>query len=231
MTPEAALAELKALADPAAIEADARAGLARFGIATADRVIGLGVGDIRALAKRIGRSQPLAEALWPMGWYEARMLAVFVADPAKVPPALMDGWRADFDNWATCDTACFHLFDRTPHAFAKIREWAALDDEFGKRASFALLASVALHRKKLPDAPFLEALPLIEAHAADGRNFVRKAVNWALRGVGRRNAALNRECIALSERLAASRIASERRVGKDALKALTAPELKAKLGA
>ncbi|MCW3835162.1 DNA alkylation repair protein [Sphingomonas canadensis] len=230
MTPDQALAALQALGDPAVMEADARAGLARFGIATSDRVIGISVGDIRALAKQIGHDQALAEALWPIGWYEARLLAVFLADPARITPELMDIWRADFDNWASCDTACFHLFDRTPHAFAKVREWAALEDEYGRRAAFALLASVALHAKKLPGEPFLQCLPLIAAHAADGRNFVWKAVNWALRAIGQRDAALNRECVALSRRLAASTITAERRVGKDALKALTAPKLMARLG-
>lgn len=225
MTLDEAVAALQVHADPAVAE-----GLKRFGIVTGDRVMGMSVGDIRSVAKAIGRDHALAQQLWPTGWYEARLLAVFLADPKLVTPALMDAWRADFDNWATCDTACFDLFDRTPHAFAKVREWAALGDEFGKRAAFALLASVALHLKKLPDEPFLDCLPLIEAHAADGRNFVKKGVNWALRAVGRRNAGLHRESVALSERLAGSKIASERWVGKDALKALTNPKLLAKLG-
>lgn len=206
-----------------------RDGLARYGIVTADRTIGVRVGDIRAIARPHRRNHALALELWEAGMYEARLLAVFVDDPAQVTPDQMDRWRGGFDNWATCDTACFDLFDRTPHAFPAIDRWAGLNDEFGRRAAFALLASVALHAKKLPDQPFLDRLPLIEAAAADGRNFVKKGVNWALRAIGRRSATLNHAAIALAERLAMSKIASERWVGRDALKALHDPGLQARL--
>jgi len=218
------IAELEAHADPAI-----RDGLKRYGIVTADRTIGVRVGDIRRVAKPHRKNHALALELWETRIYDARFLAVMVDDPAQVTPEQMDHMRAGFDNWATCDTACFDLFDKTPHAFDAIDRWAGLNDEFGRRASFALLASVALHAKKLPDAPFLDRLPLIEAAAADGRNFVKKGVNWALRAIGYRNAALNLAAIALSRRLAASKNASERWVGKDALKALENPRLQAKL--
>ena len=149
------------------------------------------------------------------------MLAVFVAEPARVTPALMDRWARDFDNWAICDHACFHLFDRTPHAWRKIAQWSKSREEFVKRAAFALLASVALHDKQAPDAPFLKALPLVERGATDERNFVKKGVSWALRGVGRRNAAVHGPSVAVARRLAASESPAARWVGRDALRELT----------
>src|SRR5688572_8253431 len=121
-------------------DAKVRAGMARYGIPT-DNAVGIPVGTLRAEGKRLGRSHALAAALWKSGSYEARMLATFVEDPAQVTPAQMDAWCKDFDNWAICDTACFHLFDRTPHAFGKVEQWAKSRDEFVKRAAFALLAS------------------------------------------------------------------------------------------
>ncbi|MEZ0242735.1 MAG: DNA alkylation repair protein [Sphingomonas sp.] len=218
------IAELEANADSAAVD-----GLKRYGIVTADRVLGMSVNTIRAIAKPHRKRHDLALELWETGIYEARFLAVMVDDPAQVTPAQMDHWRGGFDTWATCYTACFDLFDKTPHAFDAIDRWANLNDEFGRRASFALLASIALHAKKLPDQPFLDRLPLIEAAASDSRNFVKKGVSWALRGIGRRSPALHAASIALSERLASSKIASERWIGKDALRDLSKPKLLAKL--
>jgi 3-methyladenine DNA glycosylase AlkD len=197
-----------------------REGMARYAI-VAPKAFGVSVGDLRALGKKLGPDQKLAEALWKTGWYEARMLAAFVADPERTTPALMDRWARDFDNWAICDHACFHLFDRTPHAWRKIRQWSGRREEFVKRAAFALLASVALHDKKGPDAPFLAALPLVERAASDERNFVKKGVSWALRGVGRRNTALHGPSVALARRLAASESPAARWVGKDAYRELT----------
>lgn len=223
-TPADLIAELERHADPGI-----RDGLKRYGIVTADRTIGVRVGDIRAIAKPHRKQHALALELWETGVYEARFLAVMIDDPAQVTPEQMDHWRSGFDNWATCDTACFDLFDKTPHAFDAIDRWATLNDEFGRRASFALLASVALHAKKLPDQPFLDRLPLIEAAASDSRNFVKKGVSWALRGIGRRSPALLHASLTLSERLAASENATERWVGKDALKDFNNPKLLAKL--
>ena len=148
------------------------------------------------------------------------MLTAFVDDPAKVTAAQMDRWARDFDNWAICDTLCFHLFDKTPHAWRKIDQWAARREEFVKRAAFALLASVALHDKRAPDAPFLRALPLVERASTDDRNFVKKGVSWALRLIGRRNPALNTAALGVARRLAASSDAAARWIGKDAVKEL-----------
>ena len=124
----------------------------------------------------------------------------FVDEPEKVTPAQMDRWCRDFDNWAICDTVCFHLFDRMPHAFRKIARWSKSPEEFVKRAAFALLASVALHDKKSGDEPFAKCLPLVGRASSDGRNFVKKGVSWGLRGVGRRSPGLHAKAVALARR-------------------------------
>jgi len=134
-----------------------RANLARFGIVT-DRYFGVSMSNMRTIANGIGRNHELAAALWDTGWYEARMLATLIDDPDLVTPAQMERWCRDFDNWAICDTACFCLFDRTPHAWKKIAQWSDRRAEFERRAAFALLASVSLHDKKSDDAPFLATL-------------------------------------------------------------------------
>jgi 3-methyladenine DNA glycosylase AlkD len=201
----------------------------RYGI-DAPTSLGVRMADLKHMAKTIGRDHALAQPLWDTGLYEARLLVALIADPARLTPAEMDRWRGDFGNWGICDTLCFDLFDRSPHALTMVDRWSGLNDEFGRRAAFALLASVALHAKKLPDAPFLERLPLIEAAASDSRNFVWKGVNWALRAIGRRSIALNLAAADLAGKLASSRVASERWVGKDALKALADPKARAKLG-
>ena len=197
-----------------------RDNLSRFGI-TASKAFGVSMANIQKLAKRLGRNHELAAALWDTGWYEARMLAAFVDEPARVTAAQMDRWCRDFDNWGICDTLCFKLFDRTPHAWAKVAQWSGKPDEFVKRAAFALLASLALHDKGAADKPFVEGLRLIERAASDDRNFVKKGVNWALRAIGRRNAALNAAAVTVARRLAESPEASARWVGKDALRDLT----------
>ena len=197
-----------------------RDGMARFAI-VADKAFGVGMGDIRAYAKQVGKNHALALALWKTGWYEARMLAPFVDEPACVTRTQMDRWARDFDNWAVCDHACFHLFDKTPHAYAMVPKWAARKEEFVKRAAFALIASLALHDKKGPDKPFLRFLPLIERAATDDRNFVKKGVSWALRGIGHRNPAMHAEALRSAERLAASGDRTARWIGKDALRDLS----------
>jgi 3-methyladenine DNA glycosylase AlkD len=189
----------------------------RYGILAA-KAFGTPVAEIRLVAKSIGKSHELAADLWNTGVYEARMLSAFVADPQRVTKTEMERWCRDFDNWAICDTMCFHLFDRTPHAFDKIEAWAGRREEFVKRAAFALLASVALHDKKAPDEPFLRALPLIERAAVDERNFVKKGVSWALRGIGKRNAKLKAAASEVARRLSGSEHAASRWIGKDALR-------------
>ena len=197
-----------------------RDGMARYAI-VAPKVFGVSVGDIRKLGKELGQSQELAVALWKTGWYEARMLAAFVAEVDRTTPAQMDRWCRDFDNWAICDTICFHLFDRTPHAWANVTKWATMRGEFQKRAAFALLASLAGHDKQASDEAFLRCLPLVERAAEDERNFVKKGVSWALRLIGRRSLELNAAAVALAQRLSTSSNPAERWIGKGAVRELT----------
>jgi 3-methyladenine DNA glycosylase AlkD len=201
----------------------------RYGIVTA-KAFGVSMADTKLVAKRLGRSHDLAAALWATGWYEARLLASLVDDPARVTPAQMDRWCRDFDNWGICDTVCFHLFDKTTHAFPKVKAWAGRRAEFERRAAFALLASLALHLKTADDAPFIRTLPLIARAAADERNFVKKGVSWALRSIGHRNAALHAACIALAEQLVSSGEAAPRWVGADVLRDLRRPAIARRLG-
>lgn len=207
-----------------------RDGLGRYGI-TAPKAFGVPMNAIHAIAKQTGRDHTLAAGLWKTGWYEARLLAAFVAEPERLTPAEMDRWAKDFDNWAVCDTACFHLFDRTPHAFKKISAWAKRREEFVRRAGFALLASAALHHENTPDEAFARCLPLIERAAGDERNFVKKAVLWALRGIGGRGADLNAQALAVAKRLADSDEASARFIGKGALRELASPAAKRRVTA
>jgi 3-methyladenine DNA glycosylase AlkD len=207
-----------------------RENMPRFGI-TASKAFGVSMAKVHVLAKRLGRNHALAAALWETGWYEARVLTAFVDEPARVTPAQMDRWCRDFDNWGICDTLCFHLFDKTPHAWAKVTKWSASRHEFVKRAAFALLASLALHDKRADDESFARCLPLIERAAPDERNFVKKGVSWALRLIGRRNLALNAAAVELARRLSTSSEAAARWVGKDAFRELTSPLVMRKLAA
>ena len=205
-----------------------RESMGRYGIPS-HNALGISVGALRKLGKQLGRDHALALALWDTGVYEARMLTAFVGEPERLTPAQMDRFCRDFDNWAITDTLCFDLFDRTPHAFSKIKAWSKRRPEFEKRAAFALLASVALHDKAASNQAFLETLPLIERASDDERNFVKKGVSWALRGVGSRNLELHEAAIALATKLAGSNGASARFIGKDALRDLSRPLVAKKL--
>jgi 3-methyladenine DNA glycosylase AlkD len=207
-----------------------RANLTRFAISPS-KAFGVSMANIQKVAKATGRSHALAAALWATEWYEARMLTSFVDDPTQVTPAQMNRWCRDFDNWGICDTLCFNLFDRTPHAWAKVVEWSVKRDEFVKRAAFALLWGLTVHDREAPDAKFIAGLALVERAADDDRHFVKKAVNMALRAVGKRNAALNSAAVVIARRLAESTEASPRWVGKDALRELTSAGVRQRLGA
>lgn len=197
-----------------------REGMARYAIPS-DHAYGVAMKDIKALGARLGRNHPLALALWSTGVYEARMLASFVGDPEQLTPAQMDRWCRDFDNWAFCDAMSFNLFDRSPHAWAKVAQWSRRRNEFEKRTAFALLWSLTVHDKRATDDAFLGGLAMIEREAGDERNFVRKAMNMALRAIGKRNRALNAAAVVVARRLADSSDATARWVGKDALRELT----------
>jgi 3-methyladenine DNA glycosylase AlkD len=192
---------------------------ARYGIIV-KKAWGVRMSDMQKVAKGIGRSHELAQALWATGWYEARTVACLIDEPERVTPAQMDRWCRDFDNWAIVDTVCFKLFDQTPHAFKKVKPWAARKPEFERRAGFVLLACLALHDRESPDTAFAAHLPLIEKYATDERNFVKKGISWALRSIGRRSPSLKRQAIALSERASASGNPTAKWLGKDALRDL-----------
>lgn len=205
------LAWLKSHSTKATLE-----GMARYGI-PAGNALGVAVKDLKALAKLLGRNHDLALALWDTKIYEARMLTSFVGDPDKLTAAQMDRWCNDFDNWAYCDSLSFNLFDRTPHAWAKVTKWSRAKGEFQKRTAFALLWSLALHDRSAPDSHFIEGLKLIESAATDDRNFVKKAVSMALRAIATR-ASLKQAALGVARRLASDADTCARWVGKDALR-------------
>jgi 3-methyladenine DNA glycosylase AlkD len=205
-----------------------REGMARFAIPS-DKAYGVPMNRIQALAKELGQDHALAAALWETDRYETRLLAAYVDEPARVTGAQMDRWCRDFDNWAVVDTLCFVLFDKTSHAWSRVAKWSTLTGEFQKRAAFALLWALSAHDKTSGDAPFLKALALVERAATDKRHFVKKAVNMALRGVGKRSAGLNKAAIAVARKLAAHEDAAPRWVGKDALRELSSASVARRL--
>jgi 3-methyladenine DNA glycosylase AlkD len=196
-----------------------RDGMARYAIPS-ENALGVAMKDMKAFGKSVGHNQALANALWKTGVYEARILTSFVGDPTTITAAQMDAWCKDFDNWAICDSLCFNLFDRTPHAWKKLGPWSRKKGEFEKRTAFALLWSLALHDRHADDQAFIDALSLIEQAADDERNFVWKAVAMALKAIGKRNAKLRVAAMDLAVRLAASPNPSPQRIGKDAVREL-----------
>jgi 3-methyladenine DNA glycosylase AlkD len=196
-----------------------RAGMARFGINTA-AALGISNAVLRPLGRALKRNHERSAALWASGIREARLLAGFTDEPNKVTRDQCRNWAGDFDSWEIVDGVS-DLFIETPFWRELVAEFAADQREFVRRTAFAMLAWGAVHLKKEPDATFEGYLPLIEAHAGDGRNFVKKAVNWALRQIGKRSLALHRQALELAERLAASSDKTARWIGKDAVKELT----------
>jgi 3-methyladenine DNA glycosylase AlkD len=211
---EEVLKELERLGDPAAV-----AGMARFGIPPA-KALGISTPVLRALAKRIGRNQKLAEELWPSGLLEARAICSLIGDPNLVTDELMEAWVQDFDSWAVCDACCCNLFDKTKFAWRKAVAWSRRDEAYVKRAGYALMAALAVHDKAAPDKKFLRFLPAIRRGATDERNFVKKAVNWALRQIGKRNRALNRAAIRAAREIRGIASPSARWIAADALREL-----------
>jgi 3-methyladenine DNA glycosylase AlkD len=161
-------------------------GMARFGIRSAN-VLGISMPTLRKMAKEIGRDHATALALWDAGIHEARILASMIDEARLVSPEQMDAWVNDFDAWDVCDQVCGNLFDKTPFAYQKAVEWCHEEKEFVRRAGFVMMAELAVHDKKAQDEAFLQFFPLIKQYAGDERNFVKKAVNWALRQIGKRN--------------------------------------------
>jgi len=217
------LRKLKSLCDPKAVE-----GMARFGI-NPENTYGVSVPNLRMMAKEIGRNHVLAQQLWSSGVHEARILASMIDVPEKVTERQMETWVKDFDSWDVCDQCCSNLFDKTEFAYRKAVEWSKRNGEFVKRAGFVLMAVLSVHDKKANDAEFLKFLPIIERESVDDRNFVKKAVNWALRQIGKRNVNLNKEAIKAAREIQRLDSKSARWIAADALGELTSPAIQRRL--
>jgi len=210
-------------ADPSALS-----GMARFAIVTQDR-LGISIYDLRRIAASIPPSHTLALELWDTGNQEARLLASMLDIPAEATEDQLERWVADFNSWDICDQVCDNLFQKTPFAWRKISEWHTREAEFVKRAAYALIACKAWHDKQAPDAQFTALFPIIKAGAADPRNFVKKAVNWAIRNIGKRSLALNKAAIALSDELLLMDDKTARWIARDALREMTSDKMQARL--
>jgi 3-methyladenine DNA glycosylase AlkD len=199
-------------------------GMSRYGIETKVHVLGVPMGTMFALGKRLHREldgptrHGLALELWANKGYEARIMASLIDDPKLITRTQMNTWVGDFDNWAICDTVCFKLFDQSQFAFERAMQWVKSPKEFIKRTGFVMMACLAAHDKTASDTKFIAMLPIIERGASDERNFVKKGVSWALRMIGRRNTALRKAALPVARRLAQSEEPSCRWVGKDALR-------------
>ena len=223
MTAAELMAQLRSQANPAHV-----AGMARFGI-NAHHTLGISIPEVRRLARLTGHDHALAAELWASGIHEARILAALVDQARWVTEAQMEHWVVDFDSWDVCDQVCSNLFDRTPFAWDKAVAWSSRPEEFVKRAGFVLMAALAVHDKAAPDARFEALLPIIAREAGDARNFVKKAVNWALRGIGKRNRYLNAQAIAAAQAIQLSDSKTARWVAADAQRELTSAAVQARL--
>jgi 3-methyladenine DNA glycosylase AlkD len=217
------LKRLQSLGDPKAIE-----GMARFGIST-KKAFGVSSPALKQIAREIGKNHDFAQELWATGILEARSIAAIVDEPSRVTEKQMEEWLKDFDNWAVCDGCCMYLFDKTDFAWKKAVEWSRRKREYEKRAAFSLMAVLAVHDKKAEDRQFLSLLPIIKREAVDERNFVRKAVNWALRQIGKRNLALNKKAIQTAKEIQGLDSKSARWIAADALRELTSAAVQRRL--
>ena len=223
MTAADVIARLRAMANPANVE-----GMARFGINT-DGTLGISTPEMQRLAREIGRDHALAQELWASGVHEARHVAAMIEDPALVTIRQADTWARDLDSWDVCDGFAYGLMSYTPIRWGRPAAWARSRHEFVRRAAFALIAGLAVHDREAADAQFIAVLPLIRQAADDDRNFVKKAVNWALRQVGKRNLALNRAAVALGEDLRKMDARAARWIAADALRELRSDAVQQRL--
>lgn len=214
---------LKLYANP-----DALAGMARYGIST-ENTLGINIPTLRKFARDIGKNHDLAEGLWDTGIHEARILAAYVDEPKQVTESQMELWVSDFDSWDVCDQVCSNLFDRTPYAYQKALEWSRREAEFIKRAGFVLMATLSVHDKKASIEKFGQFFPAILDAATDERNYVKKAVNWALRQIGKRSPELNVEAIQLAQEIKGIDSKSARWIASDALRELTSEKIQHRL--
>ncbi len=214
--------------------ADNVAGMARFGI-NSQNTLGISIYVLRDIAKELGRSHALALELWDTGIHEARILAAYIADPSLVSSEMMESWVSGFDSWDVCDQVCSSLFDASPLAVTKALEWSARPEEFVKRAGFVIMAALAVHDKHLSDEQFEAFLEIIAREAGDPRNFVKKAVNWALRQIGKRSRSLNQKAVQTARQIQLQTYAESkatrtvRWVASDALRELTSEKVQARL--
>ena len=216
--------QLKSLSNPEAVE-----GMARFGI-NPRNTFGVSIPNLRKIAKAAGKDHELALQLWDSGIHEARMLAGFIDDPALVTLEQMEEWVSDFDSWDVCDQVCSNLFDKTSYAYRKALEWAGREEEFVKRAGFVLMASLAVHDKAAGENEFEKFLSMIKLEASDGRNFVKKAVNWALRQIGKRNTYLNKLAVKTAVEIQKLHSRSARWIAADAIRELESEAVQRRLG-
>lgn len=203
-------------------------GMARFGI-TPGKTYGVPKPAIRAIAKEIGKDHKLAQELWESGILDARVVASLIDEPKKVSESQMESWAKDFDCWDVCDQVCGNLFDKAPFAYGKAAEWGARKEEYVKRAGFALMAWLACHDKKAPDEKFERFFPVIRRASTDERNFVRKAVNWALRNIGKKNIALNKKAIECAKEIQGIDSKSARWIAADALRELQSEKIASRI--
>lgn len=215
--------KIESLSDPEAMK-----GMARFGINT-ENSYGVSVYDLRRLAKETGKDRALARQLWASGIHEARILACMIDDPRMTTEAQMESWVKNFDSWDVCDLCCSYLFDKTQFAYQKAVEWSERDEEFVKRAGFVLMAALAVHDKKALDEEFVKFLPIIKRESTDNRNFVKKAVNWALRQIGKRNLNLNKIAVRVAEEIQQIDSKSARWIAADAIRELTGEQVQKRL--
>ena len=223
MTKEQVIVKLKRCANPKNIE-----GMARFGI-NSKNSLGVSIPDLRKLAKEIGKDHVLAQKLWDSKIHEAKILASMIDEPKLVTKKQADQWIKDFDSWDVCDQVCMNLFDKTSFVFERAILWTKNTAEFEKSAGFALMASLAFHDKSFSDEKFLKFFPLIKKYSIDERNFVRKAINWALRQIGKRNINLNKQAIELAKEIQNINSKSARWIAYDAIKELTSKTIQIKL--
>src|SRR4030043_47569 len=215
--------KLKSLSDPKNIE-----GMARFGI-NSQKTLGVSIPVLRKMAKEISKNHNLALELWDSEIHEARILAGFIDEPEKVTEKQMEKWAKDFDSWDVCDQVCSSLFDQTPFVWQKLQEFAKRKEEFVKRTGFTLMACLAVHDKKSLDKDFIKLLPIIKREATDERNFVKKAVNWALRQIGKRNKNLNKEAIKTAKEILEIDNKAAKWIATDALRELTSQAVQRRL--
>ncbi|MFX1576167.1 MAG: DNA alkylation repair protein [Promethearchaeota archaeon] len=205
-----------------------RQGMARFGI-NIERALGISIYNLMPIAKEIGRNHKLALKLWGSGIHEARILAGYIDDPELVTEEQMEEWVLDFNSWDICDQVCTNLFDRTEFARKKVHEWSKREEEFVKRAAFTIIAGLAVHDKKAKDVDFEPFFEVIKRESYDERNFVKKAINWALRNIGKRNLALNRRAIQLAEQIGRMNSRASRWIATNALRELKSEKVKKRL--